>query len=373
MSKGDPRFRRDDRLGLKAYITVMDHNFNDRTRDIFRLIVDEYLSTGDPVGSRTLSRRFDAGLSPATIRNVMSDLEEMGYIFSPHTSAGRLPTQSGLRLYVDGLMQVGGLTKDERRTIEVECNASGRSITEVYDKASTMLSGLAGAAAMVIAPKMNKPIRQIQFVQIERTKALVILVMQDGVVENRIIDIPVDLDGSVLQQATNYLNSRMAGRTLQEVRDEILFDIRNHQTNLDQISSRLVEQGLIVAVSPLDGGNIVVRGQSHLLKDVKELENLEQARQLLTILEEEKSMLKMLDSVGQGDGVQIFIGSENRFFDKPNWSSVFSPYRSEDGRIIGAVGVIGPTRLNYARIVAMVDFTSQIMGKLLTVNTPKVK
>lgn len=354
-----------------AYIVAMD--LSDRTRDIFRLIVDEYLTTGDPVGSRTLSRRIEAGLSPATIRNVMSDLEDMGFIFSPHTSAGRLPTQSGLRLYVDGLMQIGALTKDERHTIEIECKTSGRSMTEVYDKASTMLSGLAGAAAMVIAPKINKPIRQIQFVQIERAKALVILVMQDGIVENRLIDIPPDLDASILQEATQYLNNRMAGRMLQDVREEILFDIRNHQTNLDQITSKLVEEGLIVSVSQFDGGNIIVRGQSHLLKDVKELEKLEQARQLLTILEEEKSMLSMLDSVSQADGVQIFIGSENRFFDKPNWSTVVSPYRGDDGRIIGAVGVIGPTRLNYARIVAMVDFTSQVMGRLLGESGQSVK
>jgi len=348
----------------------MKTDWNDRTRDIFRMIVDEYLTTGEPVGSRTLSRRIEAGLSPATIRNVMSDLEEGGFIFSPHTSAGRLPTQTGLRLYVDGLMQVGALTQDERRHIEVECSASGRSISEVYDKAGLLLSGLAGCAAMVIAPKMNKPVRQIQFVQIERAKALVILVLQDGIVENRVIDIPPDLDTSLLQQASNYLNARMAGRTLQEVRDEILFDIRNHQTNLDHLTSKLVEDGLIVAISPHDGGNIIVRGQSHLLKDVKELERLEQARQLLTALEEEKSMLEMLDSVSKGDGVQIFIGSENRFFDKPNWSTIVSPYSGEDGRVIGAIGVIGPTRLNYARIVAMVDFTSQVMGKLLSEGLP---
>ena len=346
-------------------------DLSSRTRDIFRMIVDEYLTTGEPVGSRTLSQRLETGLSPATIRNVMSDLEHLGFIFSPHTSAGRLPTQTGLRLYVDGLMQIGGLTKDERRKIEIECNSSGRSMTEVYDKASTMLSGLAGCAAMVIAPKMNKPIRQIQFMQIERAKALVILVMQDGVVENRLINIPPDLDASILQQATEYLNNRMAGRLLQDVREEILFDIRNHQTNLDHITRKLVEEGLIVSVSQLDGGNIIVRGQSHLLKDVNELEKLEQARQLLTILEEEKSMLSMLDSVSKADGVQIFIGSENRFFDKPNWSTVVSPYRGEDGRIIGAVGVIGPTRLNYARVVAMVDFTSQVMGKLL--GEPSIK
>ena len=348
----------------------MRSDWNDRTRDIFRMIVDEYLTTGEPVGSRTLSRRIEAGLSPATIRNVMADLEEGGFIFSPHTSAGRLPTQTGLRLYVDGLMQVGALTKDERRQIEIECSASGRSMTEVYDKAGTLLSGLAGCAAMIITPKMNKPVRQIQFVQIERTKALVILVLQDGVVENRVIDIPADIDTSLLQQATNYLNARIAGRTLQDVRDEILFDIRNHENNLDSLTRKLVEDGLIVAVSPLDGGNIIVRGQSHLLRDVRELERLEQARQLLTVLEEEKSMLEMLDSVSKGDGVQIFIGSENRFFDKPNWSTIMSPYSDENGRVIGAIGVIGPTRLNYARIIAMVDFTSQVMGRLLGDNIP---
>lgn len=340
-------------------------DFNQRTRDIFRLIVDEFLETGDPAGSRTLSRRLGTSLSPATIRNVMADLEEMGLIYSPHTSAGRLPTQNGLRLYVDGLMQIGQLSKDERDAIESECLAAGHSIQEVYEKTGSLLSGLSSCVSIVISPKFNKPIKQIQFVPIEPTKILVIMVLQDGIVENRMMTIEQPIDAVALQQATDYLNRRIIGKTLQDVRNDILFDIRNHQTNLDQLTTHLIEQGLVVAIDSHSGGNIIVRGQSHLLSDVNEMANLEQARQILTVLEEEKNMLSMLDLVSNSDGVQIFIGSENRFFDGPTWSTIFSPYRDETGRMIGAVGVIGPTRLNYARIVPIVDFTSQVMGRLI--------
>lgn len=340
-------------------------DFNERTRDIFRLIVDEFLETGDPTGSRTLSRRLGTSLSPATIRNVMADLEEAGLIYSPHTSAGRLPTQNGLRLYVDGLMQIGQLSKDERAAIESECLATGHSIQEIYEKTGSLLSGLSSCVSVVISPKFNKPIKQIQFVPIESTRILVIMVLQDGIVENRMMSTQTPVDTASLQQASDYLNRRIVGKTLQDVRDDILFDIRNHQTNLDKLTSHLVEQGLIVAVDSHSGGNIIVRGQSHLLSDMNEMANLENARQILTMLEEEKNMLQVLDHVSESDGVQIFIGSENRFFDGPSWSTIFSPYRDESGRMIGAVGVIGPTRLNYARIVPIVDFTSQIMGRMI--------
>ena len=340
-------------------------DFNQRTRDIFRLIVDEFLETGDPTGSRTLSRRLETSLSPATIRNVMADLEDAGLIYSPHTSAGRLPTQTGLRLYVDGLMQIGQLSADERNAIETECMAMGHSVQEIYEKTGSLLSGLSSCLSVVISPKFNKPIKQIQFVPLEPMRVLVIMVLQDGIVENRIMTTSSPVDSIALQQASNYLNNRIVGKTLQDVRDEILFDIRNHQTNLDQLTAHLVEQGLVVAIDSHSGGNIIVRGQSHLLSDVNEMANLEQARQILTMLEEEKNMLSVLDSVSESDGVQIFIGSENRLFDGPTWSTIFSPYRDETGRMIGAVGVIGPTRLNYARIVPIVDFTSQIMGRII--------
>jgi heat-inducible transcriptional repressor len=348
----------------------MSYHLTDRSRDIFRQIVDEYLTTGTPVGSRTIARRLgiDLGiaLSPASIRNVMQDLEELGLIASPHTSAGRVPTQSGLRMYVDGLMQIGNLTIEERQRIEAECNAANRTIQDVYDRASNTLSGLASCVAMVITPKLNKPIRQIQFVPLDSGRAIVILVMQDGVVENRVITIPAGADRSTLEQASNFLNHHLAGKTLQEMREKLMQDMRSHQSQLDHVAGQLVEQGLVVAISATDGGNIFIRGQSNLLNDVKAMENLEQARTLLTKLEEERTLLNVMDSVSSGDGVQIFIGSENQFFDQPGWSTVISPYRQDNGQIIGAIGVIGPTRINYARIVAMVDYTAQIMSRELT-------
>jgi heat-inducible transcriptional repressor len=348
----------------------MYKDWSDRTREVFRLIVDEYLNTGAPIGSRTLSRRLEqalgVSLSPATIRNVMMDLEDLGLIASPHISAGRLPTDHGLRLYVDGLMQIGALSSDEKKIIESECHMSGRSMHDVYEKASSMLSGLSSCMAMVISPKMNKPVKHIQFLKIEPTKAIVILVLTDGLVENRMIDIPIDTTADMLQQAANYLNTKISGKTLQDVREDILLDIRQQQSQLDLLTASLVNQGLVVAIEPQFGGNIFVRGQSHLLSDLTALENLEQARLLLTSLEEEKNILSVLDSVSSGQGVQIFIGSENRFFDQPGWSSIFSPYRSDTGQIIGAIGVLGPSRLNYARIVAMVDYTSQMMSKIIS-------
>ncbi len=344
----------------------MSHNLTDRSRDIFRQIVDEYLNTGEPVGSRTIARRLGITLSPASIRNIMQDLEELGLIASPHTSAGRIPTQSGLRLYVDGLMQIGNLTSDERKRIEAECNAANRTMHDVYDRASNTLSGLASCVAMVITPKINKPIRQIQFVPFDSGRAIVIMVMQDGVVENRVITIPPNTDRSALEQASNFLNHHLAGKTLMEMHEKLTHNIRQHETQLDRLTRDLVEQGLVVAVSVADGGNIFIRGQSNLLNDVKAMENLEQARGLLTRLEEERTLLNVMDAVSSGDGVQIFIGSENQFFDQSGWSTVISPYRHDNGQIVGAIGVIGPTRLNYARIVAMVDYTAQIMSRELT-------
>jgi heat-inducible transcriptional repressor len=340
-------------------------DFNQRTRDIFRLIVDEFLETGDPTGSRTLSRRLSTSLSSATIRNVMSDLENAGLIYSPHISAGRLPTEMGLRLYVDGIMQIGNLSSEDRTKIESECKASGQSVTDIYEKTGSLLSGLSSCLSVVISPKFNKPIKQIQFLPLETHRILVIMVLQDGIVENRIMSVPEPVDRSILEQASNYLNQRLVGKTISEARDDIMFDIRNHKSNLNTLTAHLIEQGLIVAVDTSAGGNIIVRGQSHLLSDVNEMANLEQARDILTLLEEEENMLKILDLVSSGEGVQIFIGSENRMFDGGAWSTIFSPYRDDTGRTIGAVGVIGPTRLNYARIVPIVDFTSQIMAKLI--------
>lgn len=342
-------------------------DFNDRTRDIFRLIVEEFLETGNPMGSRTLSQKLSPSLSPATIRNIMSDLEELDLIHAPHISAGRLPTEQGLRLYVNGLMQVGNLSPADKSELESTYNPL-QPAHDVYERASHVLSGLSSCLSVVISPKINKPIKHIQFLKLEPMRVLVIIVLQDGVIENRIFTTPHPIDAATLEQATNYLNEKLLGKTFHDARDDILADIRNHKTNLSALTTHLVEQGLIVGIDTSAGGNIIVRGQSHLLNDAHEMGNLEKARSVLTLLEEEENMLKILELVTAGDGVQIFIGSDNRFFDRPSWSTIFSPYRDETGRLIGAVGVIGPMRLNYARIVPIVDFTSQIMTRMTSIS-----
>lgn len=337
---------------------------NERSREIFRYIVSSYLDSGVPVGSRTISKSLDLNLSPASIRNVMADLEDMGLLSSPHTSAGRMPTETGLRLYIDGLMEVGSLSQDERKKIEAECGVKGISMQEMVGNATNLLSNLSSCASLVVAPRVEKPVKQMQFVLLEPGKALTILVMQNGIVENRLMDIPRDVTESMLKQASNYLNSKLTGKTLDSVQKDIESEIQNNKTKLDTITASLVAKGIAIPKSQNDG-HIIIRGQSRLLEDVKAIEDLERARALLGYLEEQKNMLNIIDSVDGAQGVQIFLGTENQIFDQSGWSLVLSPYKNASEKIVGAIGVIGPTRLNYDRIIPMVDYTSQVIARLI--------
>lgn len=338
---------------------------NERSRTIFRYIVDSYLATGTPVGSRTIAQHAGLTLSPASVRNTMADLEDSGLLYSPHTSAGRLPTELGLRLYIDGLMQIGGLSKEERSEIENTCRAAGRPMNEVLERTSNLLSGLSACASLVIAPKSKSAVRQIQFVQLQPRKILTILMLANGLVENRILQMDEDIPATSLIAAANYLNAKLQGRTLAETESAILEDIATNQTQLDAITQRLVKKGLALPASTQAEGRIIIRGQSRLLEDVKALEDLERARALLAYLEEQQNMLSLLGSIDAADGVQIFIGTENKIFDQSGWSMIISPYKNNEEEIVGAIGVIGPTRLNYDRIIPMVDYTSRIVGKLV--------
>ncbi|MCB1532657.1 MAG: heat-inducible transcriptional repressor HrcA [Alphaproteobacteria bacterium] len=338
---------------------------NERSRSIFRYIVDSYLTSGVPVGSRTIAELSGIQLSPASIRNTMSDLEKAGLLFSPHTSAGRIPTELGLRLYIDGLMQIGALSKEEQSSIEAVCSEAGRPVNEMLERTSSLLSGLSSCASLVVAPKTNEAVKQIQFVQLQPRKILAVIVLQNGLVENRVMDMDHDVPAPSLIAASNYLNAKIAGRTLGEAEGDILKDIKAHQSQLDAITQRLVKKGLALPASGGTEGRIIIRGQSHLLEDVKALEDLERARALLGYLEEHQNMLGLLGSIDEAQGVQIFIGTENKIFDQSGWSLVISPYKNADEKIIGAIGVIGPTRLNYDRIIPMVDFTSRVVAKLV--------
>lgn len=343
---------------------------NQRSREIFRQIVDAYVATGEPVGSRTISRRLGMALSPATIRNVMADLEEQGLLYAPHTSAGRIPTDAGLRMFVNGLLEIGSLTEDERESIEAKCASSGRALSDVLNEASTMLAGLSHCAGLVVAPKTDRPLKHIEFVSLGPGRALVVLVNEDGLVENRVIEVPVGLPTSTLQTVSNYLSAKLVGRTLEEARQEVTREIQEQRTQLDELSRRVVAEGLATwaGAGGSQGGGVgqlIVRGQAKLLEDVTALSDLERVRALFEALETKEAMLRLIEATGQGDGVQIFIGAENVLFNHSGCSLIISPFQNSREQVIGAIGVIGPTRINYARIIPLVDYTAKVISRLV--------
>ena len=321
---------------------------NDRSREVLKHIVDAYVDTGAPVGSRTLSRSLGLGLSPATIRNVMADLEDLGLLFAPHTSAGRL-------------------TQDERAHIESQVAGDGRSLAEVLEEASETISGLSRCAGLVVAPKLGDPLKHIEFVSLGPGRALVVLISVSGVVENRIIDVPAGLPASSLVEASNYLSARLTGRTLEEAHSDILKELEQQRAELDQLTSRIIERGLASWGGSSGGrsGALILRGQSQLLEDVNALEDLERIRQLFTLLETKDSLIRLLDLTGSAEGVQIFIGAENELFGLAGCSMIIAPYSNSQQKVVGAIGVIGPTRIDYARIIPMVDYTAKVIGRLV--------
>jgi heat-inducible transcriptional repressor len=338
---------------------------NERSREIFRLIVDGYVQTGEPIGSRTLSRLIGQNLSPATIRNVMADLEDAGLLYSPHTSAGRLPTEAGLRLFVHGILELGNLAENEKQSIESLCAARGKSMSQALEEAIGALSGLSHCAGVVAVPKQERPLKHIEFVHLGPGRALVVLVTEDGLVENRVIEVPLGVPPATLISAGNYLNARLVGRTIEEARIDIEEEIGSHKTQLDELTSKVVETGL-ASWAGGDGNNaLIVRGQANLLGDVTALADLERLRTLFEMLETKETVLRLLDASKKADGVQIFIGAESHLFGVAGCSVIIAPYQNSREQIIGAIGVIGPTRINYARIIPMVDYTAKMIGRLI--------
>ena len=342
---------------------------NERSREIFRQIVESYLATGEPVGSRNLARILPITLSPASVRNVMSDLEQLGLIYAPHTSAGRLPTELGLRFFVDALMEVGNLTETDRRSIEAQIAAAGanKSLESALTEATQMLSGLTRSASVVLTAKNNKRLKHIEFVQLDAERALAILVGEDGEVENRVLNIPPGLPTSALVEASNFLNARIRGKTLAEVRGEVENAVRESQAELDQLTQKVIAAGL----ASWSGGDdedrqLIVRGHANLLEDLRALEDLERVRALFDTLETKRGVIDLLGRAERGEGVRIFIGSENKLFSLSGSSTIVAPYSDGKGRIVGVIGVIGPTRLNYARVIPMVDYTARVVSKLLS-------
>jgi heat-inducible transcriptional repressor len=344
-----------------------------RSKEVFRQIVDAYVATGEPVGSRTIARRLEEQVSPATIRNVMADLEEAGLLYAPHTSAGRVPTDAGLRLYVDGLLEIGNVTDEERREIEGRCSVNGRSIEAVLSDASNALSALSRYAGIVAAPTNERPFKHVEFVPLSPGRALVIVVGDNGLVENRVIDVPLGMSAATLVEAGNYLTARLAGRSFAEARASILDEIEQHRSQLDTLTQKVVSAGLATWSGNgegRDGGFLIVRGHAKLLEDVTNLADLERIRGLFEMLETRQSILRLVELTQSARGLQIFIGSENQLFGPSGCSMVVAPYSAgaEGGRgasVVGAIGVIGPTRMNYARIIPMVDYTARVVSRLL--------
>ena len=337
---------------------------NERSRDIFRRIVDAYLQSGDPVGSRTLARQM-GNLSPASIRNHMADLEEAGLLYAPHPSAGRLPTDLGLRHYVRGVLELGSLSDDERARISGQCVASGRSLQQALTQATETLSGLSRCASLVAAPKLDYPLKHIEFVLLSPGRALCVLVMENGNVENRLIEIPQGLSPSVLVEATNYLSYHLVGKNLQEARKTILQELQNQKAQLDKLTEKVVRSGVASWASGTAQDSLIIRGTANLLSDVAAVEDLEQVRQLFEALESKESYAKLLQAAEDADGVQIFIGAENGLFSAAGCSVIAAPFVNDERKVIGTIGIIGPTRMNYARLIPMVDFTAKIIGDML--------
>ena len=344
-------------------------DLNDRSREVFRRVVEGYLESGDPVGSRTLTRSMSEKISAATIRNVMQDLEYLGLLGSPHVSAGRIPTQMGLRLFVDGLLEVGELDPTDREKIDATLNRNSGDVGDLLDRITTALSGVTRGASLVLAPKHEAAIRHVEFVSLSPDRALVVLVFADGHVENRIFTPPPGQTPSAMREAANFLNALVEGRTLSDLQTVIRREIAARRQEIDSLARDLVDSGVAVWENQGERGErLIVRGRSNLISTDTGTD-VEMIRTLFDDLERKRDIAEFLELTEQGDGVRIFIGSENKLFSLSGSALVVSPYMNADRKIVGAVGVIGPTRLNYGRIVPIVDYTAQLVGKLISDNS----
>ncbi|RID90937.1 heat-inducible transcriptional repressor HrcA [Gemmobacter lutimaris] len=341
---------------------------NQRSREVFRRVVEAYLESGDPVGSRTLTRGFSESISAATIRNVMQDLEFLGLLNSPHVSAGRIPTQLGLRMFVDGILELGAVTHADREILESTLGYEAPDMTATLDRVGAALSGITRGASIVVAPKHDEAeIRHIEFVNLGPDRALVVLVLSDGQVENRVFTPPPGLTPSAMREAANLLNALAGGKTLSALRSTVRQDLELRRREIDALAQALVESGIALWENAGESGErLIVRGRANLLDGTQEADDLERVRRLFDDLERTRDLADFLDLTEAGDGVKIFIGSENKLFSLSGSSLVVSPYMNADRKIIGAVGVIGPTRLNYGRVVPVVDYTAQLVSRLMS-------
>ena len=340
-------------------------SLNPRAQTILKLVIDSYIQTGEPVGSKTLSEQMGLSLSSASIRNVMSELEQNGFLYAPHTSAGRLPTEAGLTVFVEGLLEVNDLTETDRSAIRARFSMDkSHPVNDRLDQASRTISGLSACAGLVIAPKIDDVLKEIDFLRLSDDRVLVVMVHANGGVENRVIEIGEDIPRSALRQAANYLNSFLTGQKLSGIQSRLKERLKQDRQALDELTQKLIESGIATMTPKGTGQHMIVRGQAHLLENVTAMADLDHLSRLFSALEEKETLLKMLNAVEVADGVQIYIGSENALFEHSGCSLILSPYKDSEKNVIGAVGVIGPTRLNYRRVIPVINYTSEIIPDL---------
>ena len=339
---------------------------SDRSKQIFKSVVETYLETGSPSGSETILKKGSIDLSSSSIRLILANLQKEGLLFAPHTSAGRLPTDKGMRLFVDGLLEFGRLTKNEQENIKQQCLSKGVFFQDVLDEASKMISGLSNHAGIVVAPKYQNNIKHIEFIRLNQNQVMSIIASTTGQVENRIINDAGNYSDNILREISNFLNSKYANKSIEEIKNNIQIDIKNSKGRLEVLSKNLVQKGILELVPNSENPYIFLHGQSSLLEDEIISKDLDQIRKLFDEIENKTSFVDILENTYAANGVQIFIGSQNFLFKHSGLSMVMAPYKNKDQKIIGAIGVVGPTRLNYAKIVPLVDYTSKIIGKVLS-------
>ena len=337
----------------------------DRTKQIFKTVVESYLETGSPSGSETVLKKAGLDISSASVRNILSNLQKEGLLFSPHTSAGRVPTEKGMRFFVDGLLEFGRISKSEKENIEQLSSSKSKSYQEVLDEASRAISGLSNYAGIVIAPKYQKNLKHLEFIRLNQTQVMSILAYENGEIENRIIEDRGRFTNSQLLQTSNYLSDKFKNKNINEIKKIIEDEIINTRSSLEQISRKLVEKGIVEIEPKINNPYIFLHGQSKLLKDEIISKDLDEIRQLFDEIENKTTFIDILENAGKAKGVQIFIGSKNFLFKHSGLSMVMAPYKNREQKIVGAIGVVGPTRLNYSKIVPLVDYTSKVIGKVV--------
>ncbi|NUR23060.1 heat-inducible transcriptional repressor HrcA [Frateuria sp.] len=339
------------------------HDLDARARRLLRTLIAQYLADGEPVGSRTLSRSSGLDVSPATIRNIMADLEEAGLVASPHTSAGRVPTPRGLRLFVDSLIELQPLPREEMARLKRELPPGPTTTRDLLGNVSTLLSAMTHFAGVVTVPRQGDfPLRHIDFVPLPDARVLVILVFSDNQVQNRIVQLARPLDGRELEQAANYLNTHFAGLRVDDIRAHLLRELREAGSELNRLVASATELAA-ASFAPQGGEDVLVSGQTNLM-GYAELADLDRLRELFEAFQKKNELLQLMEVCARAPGVRLFIGEESGFAALDGCSVVTASYGAQ-GRVLGAIGVIGPTRMAYERVIPVVQATAGLLSDAL--------